>query len=85
MNEDEKMIIEVESYFGDYIIVGKKHTKNEIIKMYKDIISSYNYKDKDFTRMFCFKYNYDILKNAEQIEVDLIIDLDIRKVYKPKT
>ncbi|MCI8344543.1 MAG: hypothetical protein HFJ42_00935 [Clostridia bacterium] len=78
------MLIEIESYFGDYIIVGKNYTKKEIIEMYRSIINESNSKSQNFVKEFCLKYSFIVLEEAIQQKVDLVIDLDIQEIYEPK-
>lgn len=78
------MIIEIESYLGDYIIEGKKHTKSELEEMLKNIVNEENYKNCDFVKLFCLKYSFELLKINERTKADYVIDLDTYQIYKPK-
>ncbi len=78
------MLIEIESYYGNYIVEGKNYSKTKITEMCKDMISSNNYTAKEFTKKFCNKYEYKILNDNLNKKVDLVIDLDTEMIYVPK-
>lgn len=78
------MIIEIESYLGDYIIEGKGHTKAELEEMLKNIVNEENYKNCGFVKLFCQRYSFKLLKRNEKTKSDYVIDLDTYQIYKLK-
>ena len=76
------MLVEIESFYGDRLISGKKCTEkalrekmNKILEMVEDA--------RDFTPLFCRVYNYEEYPLSESHHVDFVIDLDTHLVYAP--
>lgn len=75
------MIVEIESYLGDYYLFGNTMTCSELGKEVAILLNEVP--EKDFTSVFCSRCNFEKLESNKKIIADYVIDLDTHKLYKP--
>jgi len=78
----DKMLVFIESFWGNKIITGKKCTENELRNKFKKALKITQ--TAEFTALFCRMFQFDELPLDEDIHVDYIMDLDTLLVYKPR-
>lgn len=76
------MLIEIESVYGDKIIHGRHLSINELKSAMEEILEIVN--EKDFTPVFCSRFQYEVIPYSNDIRVDYRIDLDTHLLFKPK-
>ena len=76
------MLIEIESVYGDKIIHGRHLSINELKSAVEEILEIVN--EKDFTPVFCFRFQYEVIPYSNDIRVDYRIDLDTHLLFKPE-
>lgn len=76
------MIIEIDGYFNQALLTGKKCSKQQLRQMYRqaDQLTS---ESRDFVNVFCRLHNFDQLPYSEDIEVDFVLDTDTGRIYSP--
>ncbi len=72
---EKYMLIEIESFYGNHLLHGKKLKVSEV----KAFIKSMGGID-DPVSLFCARFAYEELPYREDIRVDLTIDLDTHRV-----
>jgi len=77
-----KLIIEIESYYGDKILHGKHLKRRDIENALDEILQHVN--ESDFPSVFCARYDYEELDYSDSIDVDYVIDLDTHLIFKPQ-
>ena len=73
------MLIDIESYYGNYLLHGKKLKISEIQSFMKSIEDG-----RDLVSVFCSRFDYEILPYDAYIITDLTIDLDTASVFVHK-
>ncbi len=76
------MIIEIESFFGDYLLHGPKTDYINLKSQMNELRALTD--TKDFVKIFCARYGYEILPWDETVQVDYVMDLDIYRIYRPR-
>lgn len=76
------VIIEIEGYLVQVLLMGKKCTKQQLKQMYFQA-DKLTYEYFDFPDVFCRLHNFDQIPYSEDIEVDFVIDIDIKKIFGP--
>ena len=76
------MLIEIESVYGDKIIHGRHLSISELKSAMEEILEIVN--EKDFTPVFCSRFQYEVIPYSNDIRVDYRIDLDTHLLFKPK-
>ena len=74
-----KMLIEIESVYGDKIICGRYLNIDEVENAMKEILEIVN--EKDFTPVFCSRFQYEVIPYSNDIRVDYRIDLDTHLLF----
>lgn len=78
--ERESMLVEIESFEGDVILLGKKTSLKNIKKQMMEILEEVD--ESDFVEVFSARYGYERVIADSTIEVDCTIDLDTHKVFE---
>ena len=76
------MLIEIESAYGDKIIHGRRLNICELKKTMEEILEIVN--EKDFTSVFCSRFQYEEIPHSNDIRVDYKMDLDTHLLFKPE-
>ncbi|MBE6566627.1 MAG: hypothetical protein E7659_05945 [Ruminococcaceae bacterium] len=76
------MLIEIESAYGDKIIHGRHLSINELKSAMEEILEIVN--EKDFTSVFCSRFQYEEIPHSNDIRVDYRMDLDTHLLIKPE-
>ena len=76
------MLIEIESVYGDKIIHGRHLSINELKSAMEEILEIVN--EKDFTPVFCSRFQYEVIPYSNDVRVDYRIDLDTHLLFKPE-
>lgn len=77
------MIIELEGFFYQVLLVGKKCSKLQLKQMYiqvKELTSE----TKDIPQVFYRIYNFEEIPYDKHVEVNFVIDTDTDRVYSPR-
>ena len=77
-----KMLIEIESFYGNKLISGKKCTGKELRSKFKEAIKMAD--TDNFTVLFCRLFQFEEIPFDDNDKVDYVIDLDTYLVYKPR-
>lgn len=81
MKKEQTAIIDIEHFLGDTLIIGKVSTVGQLKSRMMATLQDIN--AEDFIAVFCARYNFEIIPYDQTIQVDYVIDLDIRRVYEP--
>lgn len=76
------MIVEIDGFFHQILITGKKCSKQELEQKYliaKELIIDIREIPDIFYRLYKFKQ----IPYSNDIEVDFVIDTDTDRIYKP--
>jgi hypothetical protein len=76
------LIIEIDGFFHQVHITGRKCTLYELKQKYfatKELC----YNIKDLPDLFCRMHNFDQLTYDENLEVNFVIDTDTDRIYTP--
>ena len=78
------MLVEIESFFGDRLISGKKYSLKELREKVKRALRRADMTSEDFTTTFCLMYHFEEQPYTDDSRTDFVFDLDINYVYKPR-
>ena len=75
------MLIEIEFYFGNHVLHGRKLKISEIKAFMNEIADA-----RDFVPLFCARFGYEELPYDPYLHFDLTVDLDTARIisYKAK-
>ena len=73
------MLIAIESYYGNYLLHGKKLKISEIKAYMKTIEDGH-----DFVSVFCSRFGYEVLPYDEYLTADIVIDADTHRIFSYK-
>ncbi|WP_031461878.1 hypothetical protein [Paenibacillus polymyxa] len=77
------MIIEIEGYFNQTVLqADENYSLKEIEKIYLDIKNKIQIIDK-LPKELCKYYNMIEVNKNKEIKVDIVIDTDTDRIYKP--
>ncbi|AHM67175.1 hypothetical protein LK13_04890 [Paenibacillus polymyxa] len=77
------MIIEIEGYFNQTVLqADENYSLKEIEKIYLDIKNKIQIIDK-LPKELCKYYNMIEVNKNKEIKVDMVIDTDTDRIYKP--
>ena len=75
------MLIEIESVYGDKMILGKHFDRSDLQKAVDALLKRIG--ERDFPSAFCSCYGYEKIPYSDTARVDYVIDLDTHRLYKP--
>lgn len=78
----DDMLIEIESFYGDKLLHGRKIEFSELKEATQNIIDSAN--EKDFCALFCAQFGFEEITYSDGQKVDYVIDLDTHLIHRPK-
>ena len=76
------MIIEMDGYYHQVLLSGKKSSKQQLKKKYlqaKQLTDDI----KDLPNVFCRLNNFEPLPYDNNVEIDIVIDTDTDRIYSP--
>ena len=76
------MIIEIDSYFHQVQLTGKKCSKQQLKQKYLQA-KELTYKIKDVPNVFCRLHNFEQIPYDCDIKVGFVIDTDTDRIYSP--
>ncbi len=76
------MIIEIDGYFHQALLTGKKCSKIQLRQKYLQA-KELTYEIRDFPNVFCRLHNFEQILYDTEIEVDFVIDTDTDRIYTP--
>ncbi|QOY36614.1 hypothetical protein AWH56_002760 [Anaerobacillus isosaccharinicus] len=76
------MIIELDGYFHQVLLTGKKCSKQQLKQKYLEA-KNLTTDIKDLPALFCSLHKFEVLSNDEHIKVDYVIDTDTDRIYSP--
>ena len=79
----EVTLVEIESFYGDKLISGKKCTAKDLRNKFKEAISITDAENNNFAALFCRMFQFEEISFDKNYKVDYIIDLDTYLVRKP--
>lgn len=76
------MIIEIDGYFHQVLITGKKISRQELNRIYIQA-KELSYDSKDLPSVFCRISNYEEISYDNNMHVEFVIDTDTDRIYSP--
>jgi len=76
------MIVEIDGYFTQALLTGRKCSKKELKQKYLQALSMVN-NIRDLPDVFCRLHHFEQLPFDDEIEVDFVIDTDTDYIYSP--
>lgn len=76
------MIIELDGYFHQVLLTGKKCSKQQLKQKYLEA-KKLTTDIKDLPALFCRLHTFEELSHHEHIKVDYVIDTDTDRIYSP--
>lgn len=76
------MIVEIDGYFTQALLTGKKCSKKELKQKYLQALSMVN-NIRNLPDVFCRLHRFEQLPFDDEIEVDFVIDTDTDYIYSP--
>ena len=76
------LIIEIDGYFHQVLITGKKISRQELKRIYIQA-KEWSYDIKDLPSVFCRISNYEEIPYDNDMHIDFVIDTDTDRIYSP--
>lgn len=76
------MIIEVDGYFNQALLIGQKCSKRQLKQMYLQA-NQLTFGPDDFFGVFCKLHHFEQIPYPNNIEVDFVLDTDTGRIYSP--
>ncbi len=76
------MLVEIESFWGDKIISGKKCSEKELRQKMNEVLKITE--TEEFTAIFCRMFQFEENNFSDEVRVDFVIDLDTHLIFVPK-
>lgn len=76
------MIIEIEGYFQQVLLIGKSCSKRRLLEMYREAEKRSCF-TQELPKVFCLLYHFEEIPYDGSTEVDFVIDTDTDRVYSP--
>lgn len=78
------MIVEIDGYFENVLIIGKTCSISELRKKYETAKTCCT-NVSEFTGIFCRMFQFERLPSSHEIDVrpDVVIDTDTDRIYAP--
>ena len=76
------MIIEIDGYFNQAILTGRKCSKQQLKQMYLQA-KELTLDTGNLPSIFCRLHNFGQVSYSEDIKVDFVIDTDTDRIYSP--
>ena len=76
------MIIEIDGFFKQSLLIGRKCSKQQLKQMYLQA-KELTFDPIDFPNVFCRLYNFEQVPYSEDIKVDFVVDTDTDRIYSP--
>lgn len=76
------MIIEIDGYYHQILLSGKKTSKQELKQKYLQA-KKLTCDIKDLPNVFCRLHNFEQLPYNIDVEVEFVIDTDTDRIYSP--
>ena len=76
------MIIEMDGYFNQAILIGRECSKQQLKQMYLQA-KKLTLDTGNLPNIFCRLHNFEQVPHSEDIKVDFVIDLDTDRIYSP--
>ncbi|WP_082687120.1 hypothetical protein [Bacillus sp. FJAT-27445] len=76
------MIIEVDGYFHQALLTGKKCSKKELKQKYLQA-KALTTDIKELGNVFSLLHNFEQLPYDSEIQIDFVIDTDTDRIYSP--
>lgn len=77
------MLVEIESFWGNKILSGKKCSGKELRQKMNEVLKITE--TGEFTAIFCRMFQFEEYDFSDDVRVDFVIDLDTQLVYAPKS
>ncbi len=76
------LIIEIDGYFHQVLLTGKKCSKQQLKQKYLQA-KELTYEIKDLPNVFCRLHNFEPIPYDCDIKVEFVIDTDTDRIYSP--
>ena len=76
------MIIEMDGYFNQAILTGRKCSKQQLKQMYLQA-KKLTLDTGNLPNIFCRLYSFEQVPYSEDMKVDFVIDSDTDRIYSP--
>lgn len=74
------MIIEIDGYYHQVLLLGKKCYKQQLMQKYLQA-KKLTYDIKDLPKVFCRLHNFEQLPYEVDVVVEFVIDTDTDRIY----
>ncbi|AWD67576.1 hypothetical protein C0132_14200 [Priestia aryabhattai] len=74
------MIIEIDGFFHQVLLTGKKCSKQQLKQMYLQA-KEITIESKDFSNVFCRLHNFEQIPYSKDIKVDFVLDTNTDRIY----
>jgi hypothetical protein len=78
----EILIIEIDGYFHQVLLSGKKCTKHQLKQKYLNA-KELSFEIKDLPGIFCRFHNFEQIPYDNDVKVEFVIDTDTDRIYSP--
>ncbi|MFJ8087796.1 hypothetical protein ACIQ7N_06280 [Lysinibacillus sp. NPDC095746] len=75
------LIIEIDGYFHQALVIGKKCSKQQLNYKYL-LAKELTDEIRDFPKLFCRLHNFELIPYDSEIEVDFVIDTDTDRIHR---
>ncbi|KQL39359.1 hypothetical protein AN960_10405 [Bacillus sp. FJAT-25509] len=76
------MIVEIDGYFTQALLTGRKCSKKELKQKYLQALSIIN-DIRELPDVFCRLFRFEQFPFNDEIEIDFVIDTDTDYIYSP--
>ena len=76
------MIIEIDGYYGRAFLSGKKCSRKQLIRMYRET-ARLSFDPRDFADVFCRLHRFEHIPPSKFPEIDFVLDTDTGRIYTP--
>ncbi|MEG0260340.1 MAG: hypothetical protein RR651_10745 [Lysinibacillus sp.] len=77
------MIVEFDGYDKQELVFGKSHSIEELRMMYFSI-RLVGLSEGNLVDLFCRKFSFEAYPYDSKIQVDMVIDTDTDRIYRPR-
>ena len=76
------MIIEIDGFFNQALLTGRKCSKQQLKQMYLQA-KELSFHSSDLPNVFCRLHNFEQVPYSQAIKVDFVLDADTDRIYSP--
>lgn len=76
------MIIEIDGFYNQTLLTGRKCSKKQLKQMYLQA-KELSFDSSDLPNIFCRLHNFELVTYLDDIKVDFVLDTDTDRIYSP--